>query len=395
MPKKGTHHSRSLSQTRAPLLLRDPRVSTGDVILLIQRETWPDSISKLNCAMGAALLVLAATARIGPKAARNIMLADWENGNVFVQTLRGERAPLIMPVAEEVVKRYISLRPANAGPWLFVSGKGSQFWRNYLNHAFIALGRQCGIPGRSLLVRCLQYFDRSFDGEDDDRAAVVALSGWRNSAVDAEVRWGDVDAAARDPDRLLAVLEDNHDLTGPAVQFLGARGMALAEETRTLFITQDYVPRVFSPAMLTDPVCISLRGITWPAKGKKAFRTVLKLQHFDHLDDLRTAGLISQRETAYLFSCAPRTVSAWRKKRAAAQKTATEIEEEMRWRDEAPQMYLDRRRGEKPKQFHERLVADHDCKLAFLHVFNILKMADVLKPRPRAKITSAEPSPRK
>lgn len=366
-------------------------MTTGDVVFFLQRETWAGIVGRHFGAMGASIVVLAATARIGPVAARNILLDDWETGQISVPTRTGQRTPILLPIAREIVRRYLPLRPENAGPWLFVNGEGNQLFHTDVDRVFEALGRQCGIPGTVLPRRCLQYFDRCFDNEDDDRAAVVALSGWRNRAVDSEVTKQEVADAAADEDRLRGVLDDNHPFAGAAAQFLGAEGTALAAETQAIFRSQDRVPKVFSPVVLIDPVCIALHRTAWPRLGKKTLRLELKAAYFDHIAELRKAGLIRIQDIAYLFSCAARTVESWIQKSKA--RTEADLEEERRWIAEAPQMYLERRRGEKPAQFHKRLTADHDCNLSFIRLMNILTIADVLKPRKRSQPAAAAPAP--
>ena len=382
MPRK-RRARRIVSQPRPPRAHRDPMPALGDVIFLIQRKTYEEvGIGRLNAAMAAAVAVLAATARIGPQMCRHILLRDWLEGRVTVSTRTGRRTPILLPIALEVVERYIDERPENAGPWLFVTKNGNQPQLNEIQRVFGVLGRHCGFPGTRLVSRCMRFFDRSFDDEDDDRAAVAALSGFRNRAVDVELQREDVEEAARDPDRLRAVLEDNHELEGPAGRFLGKPGMELAAATRTFFISQDRVPAILSPAMHTDPVCKKLAGIAWPARGKKRLRNELRKLHFDHLDEMRRAGRIRLGEMAFLFSCAAGTVDGWikRKRRAAMDPAARAAE--ARWIERAPALYLARPRGEKPAQFHRRLERQ-GCKLPFLALIVHLRQARVLGPRPR------------
>ncbi|MCP4617043.1 MAG: hypothetical protein GY844_11470 [Bradyrhizobium sp.] len=386
MPRKRNRLRRAHSEPRPARRRIDPRLTVGDIVFLLLCETWAAvGIGARNGAMAAAIAVLAATARIGPKAARDILLEDWIAGTLTVPTRTGRRVPILLPLAREVVARYLEQRPENAGPWLFVNGEGNQLHHNDIDRTFAALGRKCGMPGTRLPTRCLQFFDRSFDGEDEDRAAVVALSGWRDRTIDSDVARADVDEAARDADRLRAVLEDNHELAGTAGRFLGARGIEYAAGTRTIFVSQDRVPLKKSPAMTTDPVCIALAAVSWPRRGKKALRMELKRLHFDHVDGLRRAGRIRLGEMAYLFSCATRTVNSWIWARTAAEKTPQRLAEEARWREEAPAMYLARPRGQTPAQFHDRLTVEHRCTVPFVWMLSVLQQARVLGRRPRSK----------
>ncbi len=396
MPRKRKRARRNQSQARSAAARKDPRLSVGDVIFLIQRETWRAvGVGDLNGAIAAAVAILAATARIGREACRNILLEDWKVGRVMVPTRTGERTPLLLEIAVEVVDRYLAererverdlaKRSKKAGPWLFINREGNQLPKGAVAKTFGILGRHCRVPGYRLPKRCLEFFDRSLDGEDDDRAAVVALSGWRNRGVDAEVHRQDVDAAAADPDRLRRVLEDNHELAGPAGRFLGTRGMELAAETRNIFITQDRIPRNMSEAMRSDPVCVALGKTVWPDRGKKKLRQPLKELYFDRLDELRLAGRLRLGEIAYLFSCSPGTVEHWIKARRLAAKSPELLAEEARWLEAAPAMYLGRPRGETPTRFHARLVEEYDCKVPRIWLMSVLHHAGVLGPRPRSK----------
>ena len=389
MPRRRNRRPRDFSEPRSTRKRKDPRLTVGDVIFLLQPEAWAAvGLGKRSGALGAAIVALAATMRIGTSAARDILLEDWNAGNVMVPTRTGQRAAIPLPVTIEVVQRYIKERPANAGPWLFVSATGGQLNHTSITHVFSSLGARCRIPGTRIPTRCQQFFDRSFDGEDEDRAAVAALCGWLDRAVDTHVARADVDWAAGDPDRLRAVLEDNHELVGAAGCFLGARGMELAAETRMIFPTQDRIPKRMSPAMLTDPVCILLAAISWPAKGKVTLRRNFKRLHFDHLDDLRRAGRIRTREIAYLFSCGIGTVESWQRIRRAAEKTPERLAEEAHWIEAAPALYLKRPRGQTPKQFHARLVSDYGCTVPLVWLANMLRLAGALRPRSR-KTTAA------
>ncbi|MET3343433.1 hypothetical protein ABIF52_003814 [Bradyrhizobium japonicum] len=396
MPKKRKPHRRNQSQARSATARKDPRLSVGDVIFLIQRETWRAvGVGDLNGAIAAAVAVLAATARIGREACRNILLEDWKAGRVVVATRTGERTPVLLEIAVEVVDRYLAererveralaKRSKKAGRWLFINREGNQLPKDAVAKTFGILGRHCRVPGYRLPKRCLQFFDRSLDGEDDDRAAVVALAGWRDRGVDAEVHRHDVAEAAADPDRLRQVLEDNHELAGPAGRFLGTRGMELAAETRNIFITQDRIPRNMSEAMRSEPACVALGKIVWPDRGKKKLRLQLKELYFDRLDELRLAGRLRLGEIAYLFSCSPRAVEHWIKARRLAAKSPELLAEEASWLEAAPAMYLERPRGETPTRFHARLVDEHDCTVPRIWLMSVLHHAGVLGPRPRSK----------
>ncbi|WP_296739060.1 hypothetical protein [Mesorhizobium sp.] len=386
MPKHRKPPRRSHSEPRPARRRKDPRLTVGDIIFLLQPETWAAiGAGKRVGAMAAALVVLAATARIGTKRARDILLADWNAGNVVVSAPTGPRTAILLEIAIAVVQRYIELRPKNAGPWLFVSDEGRKLYHGSIKAPFAALGRRCGIPGTTIPTRCLEFFHRSFDGEDDDRAAVVALCGQRDRAVDLEVHREHVEDAARDHDRLRAVLKDNHALEGPAGRFLRAPGMTLAAATQRLRISQDRPATAASPAMSTDPVCIALSQVAWPEFRKTELRMELKQLHFDRIYDLRRAGLIRRSEAAYLFSCATTTMANWERDRKMTEKTPERRAEEAYWTEKAPTMFATRRRGQTPAQFHDLLVNEHRCTLPMVQMFAILHRAGVLHggPRPR------------
>lgn len=386
MPKHRKRPRRSHSEPRRPRRRKDPRLTVGDIIFLLQLETWAaiGACERIG-AMAAALVVLAATARIGTKRARDILLSDWISGTVVLTAPLGSRTAILLEIATEVVRRYIELRPENAGPWLFVSGSGRKLSHGSIKSVFTALGRRCGIPGTRLPTRCLEFFHRSFDGEGEDRAAVVALCGQRELAIDIEVHRAHVDQAAGDHDRLRAVLEDNHELAGPSGRFLGKRGMTLAAETQRLRISQDRPATAASPAMSTDPVCIALAQVSWPQFRKTKLRMELKGLYFGHIYDLYRAGLIRLSEAAFLFSCAPTTMSNWMRDRRAADKTSKRRAEEAHWSEKAPAMFAARRRGQTPKQFYDLLVNEHRCTLPMVQMFGILHRAGVFHGGPRRR----------
>ena len=79
-------------------------MTTGDVVFFLQRETWAGIVGRHFGAMGASIVVLAATARIGPVAARNILLDDWETSlGRFVRVMPRDYARALKKIEADLL----------------------------------------------------------------------------------------------------------------------------------------------------------------------------------------------------------------------------------------------------------------------------------------------------
>lgn len=355
-----------MNAIRGPIVFRPvPRLTTGDVIFMLQPSSWAfEGTRPLPCLRNAALVALSTTMRMPLTAALDILLEDWLAGRVTRQTRLGVVSPVVLDVARVAVQRYIRERPANSCPYLFVTERGTQAGRVNVERSFNAFGHQCSFSDQMLQTRLLEFFDDAFLGEID-RPAVAALAGKR-VAPDCAPRPASalIAEAAADPGRLREVLERSHPLTGPAGRFLGPRGMRLAEDDRTVFRSTVTMPH-FSPVVFTDPDCIALYNETWETKtGQRGKRIRLRRRHFPRLDDLRIAGKIDRKQIAFLFNIKRGAIITWERARRNALRPADKTAYEAEWAEKARKLWDARPGREKFRAFFERIVMESDFPLS-------------------------------
>jgi len=352
---------------RGGFLCQAPRLTVGDVVSLVQPETYMRTKNTLyrHACRHASYAVLAATARLGGSegalSEERFWRADGENVLKF-GGLRG-RAPVpLLPIGIAIVERYREQRCEDREPWLFVTDNGKRCDITQLRNPFYILGKSLGFPGWGLTTRLNEFFDRCFDRESD-RAAVVALRGMREAAIDAGVLDDAIAEAAADPVRLRRVLERNHPLAGPAGRYMGERSRKFVAACPQNLPPPR--PRIISAAMDSDPIIRALRQEKWPESGQKGFvkhMTRLRDVYFDHVAMLWRAGELMLREVCFLFRCSKRTVHRWRSQRELRAKTEEDHLEEVRLRERVIAAFRRRPAGQKLNEFRSCFTIATGCK---------------------------------
>jgi hypothetical protein len=353
--------------------------TTADVLFLMQPENWRiDDSTELSGYQNVAAVALAATARIGRIVACTFNLKVWQKGAINVHASSGRAGPIFLPVAQKAIADMIKKRPKVSCDALFVSRDGTRTLPNNINRSMRQMGWQCANAWKyDLTERLFEYFDRCFDGVDD-RAAVAALMR-RRPAGDADLAVAEIDEAAADEKRLLKVLEA-HPLAGPAREFLGARGIAKADEgPRTVFRSECFCPQL-SEDVLNDPVCKILLNTAWGITGHLRLRQKLKKLHFSHIDRMLFEKRISVRVIAYLFNVKHlQTVRIWSSRHRRSLRNEAEKVAEERWKAEAIRLWRLRKRGMTLATFHARLAGEYsDFGFSYAWLMAILQHAKLL-----------------
>jgi hypothetical protein len=344
---------------------------------------WDRRTDRTLAARHASYAVLAATARIGARAAIGIPLDHWRPDEALC-TIRGIDFPLL-PIAIDIVGDFLELRVREWGAcedWLFVKKDGSQISEDYLYRKLQNLGKKLGLPGNDLLTRLHDAFDRCFDGEAD-RAAVVALRGSRDGAIDVEVEDRAIEDAAADTDRLLCVLRRNHPLDGPAGRFTGLRAAKLIKAGPCNLPRAR--PKDASPALDSHPLCLRILAEEGPARGQPGFTghvRKMKKKYFEDVDALRTAGILNMRDIAFLFDVPRINVDQWY---AAARKRVLTDEErraETALRAEMVAAYRERPKGLDLKLFAQAFERDRRPGKNWFWYVSVLRLAGEIRNGP-------------
>lgn len=224
--------------------IRTPRFTRGDVLALMEPDTWISGRRRppFYRTMWAAFAALAACARVTPCLATSFTLDRYEARELRAVTRYGHRYPiLLLPVAVAAIERYLVLRRRLGGNTLFVSEDGSRLSRAAPQGAFRQLATQYGLHGGEILERLYEFHDRCFVDESD-RAAVFAL---RRACPRLEegTSMPDIVGARSDLRRLEKVLNRRHRLAGKPGRWLGGHGKAkIARETRLFGPVQAETP---------------------------------------------------------------------------------------------------------------------------------------------------------
>lgn len=375
------------SARAAPSFRKTPTPTFGDVVAMLQPQTWAwhGRSMLLMCVQAALFVALAACARIGHADAGRLMLAEALTGKLVLHTARGRKRPVhLLPVVMELIERCRALRPVGAGPWLFVTSKGKKLHPQCFNRLLRSLGRRHGFRGIGLPMRLFEFFDSFFE-QEDERAAVAVLRRRHSRARERELSQAAIEAAALDDKLLLHVLEARHPLEGPAGRWLGARGVAAAKETMCLFTSARGDRVGASPALRSDPVCIMLAELAWKRDGQNGRRNALADRHFAHTEALRLAGRLSTADQRLLFHASLRWVRYRQAAAVIAGADAAAQAEMVRWTAALPVLFLARPRGETVGAFCRRVgpQAPFPDRLSCIQVAGVLHRARVLGPRPR------------
>lgn len=396
MGRPAKRRSRGNARMRAaPSLRKTPTPTFGDVLAMLQPETWAHGrFSPLMCAQAALFAALAACARIGHADAGRLLFDEALTGRVMLKTTRGRERPVhFLPLVMALIARCEEHRPDGAGPWLFVTQKGKKLHPQTFNRFFRQIGRRHGFRGIGLPERLFEFFDSFFEAEEE-RAAVGALRRRHSRARERDLSQDAIEAAALDEELLLRVLTRCHPLEGPPGRWLGARGVAAAKKTMRLFTSARGDRVGTSQALRSDPICVMLADLGWERGGQIRTRNALAGQHFAHTEALRRAGRLSTADQRFFFHASLRWVRHRQAAAAAAQASASERSEMDRWIAGLPARFLARPRGETVDAFWKRVRphAPLPGNLSRINVAGVLHRAGVLGPRPRKPRTAATDS---
>jgi hypothetical protein len=373
-----------------PDLVAPPPFLLADAVRLIQAETYDpfdQKHTKSGAARMAAYCALAVTIRLGLSDACGILLAQWRPGGRNVVVVGGEERPLL-PIVVDVVESYVPHRPEGCGPWLFVTNWGTRASFSTFNNGFHRLGRHLGVIGGYIDHRLHAFFDRTFDGEAD-RAAVVALRGTRERAIDRGVPTFEIAAAAQDVERLRAVVEANHPFAGRPGAFKGTRARRLIQAgPRNLPRLR---PLFASDAMLRHPLVRALQAETFPDPGQRhccKHRNRLRRIYYAPIEALRRAKLLKASEVRHLFKIADGTELQWRRnirlEGRSPEEAAIYKADNEKWRVRLVAAFRARPNGEKPKAFSERFLRETECPRPQIWVIAILRVEGLL-PKSRGR----------
>src|ERR1700738_3060649 len=135
---------------RAARSLRTPRFTRGDVLATMDPDTWIGGKVRTSYyrLMWAAIAALLACARVTLCRASCLTLADYE-AMCLTFTRKNDRSyPIILlPVAVEVMERYLVHRRKLGGTALFVGAKANRITHDVMTAAFIRLGKLYRLEG--------------------------------------------------------------------------------------------------------------------------------------------------------------------------------------------------------------------------------------------------------
>ena len=393
MPRKARTKRREAPNRTAPTLVT-PFVGPGDVLALVDFETWRISgkRSLYRALLQSVFAVFAACARVRPATAVLFLLADYEAGLLSTKSRRGDHAypVVLLPAAAAVIEAYLKERRrlGIAGEHLLVDEGGNPLDHVRIYDKFASFSERCGHPGGRIIDRLIEFHDLQLEKDrkrrKPDHAACVALRRGRRGDLDNDHAWTDIRAAAADRDRLLRVLDRNHELGGDDVgRSIGGHGRAKARKTARLFQPPKVVLKL-SPAVHGDAVCARLLGLDWKER-KSAQRMKIVREELPHLIGLLDAGLIRRSDLRHLLHCSIATVRYHERRYRRSLETEDERRErerlEAEWRKKAPALFLARPRGETFPAFHARIAAigsDDRYPFGRAMLSATLRFADVL-----------------
>ncbi|MCK1378170.1 hypothetical protein IVB33_08195, partial [Bradyrhizobium sp. 24] len=317
MPRKAKTKMRSVPQ-RAAQTLVTPFVGFGDVLALVDFETWKTGKRKrYRALLYAVFAALAACARVKPFTAATFLLADYEANRLeALNNVRDRRYPVVLlAAAVEVIEAYLKERRdlGIGGEHLLVDENGAPLVYSRIYLAFDQLSERCGHFGGKIVERLIEFHDLQLEKErkrrKPDLAACVALRHGRRGPLDKWQARAEIYAAAGDRARMLDVLDRNHDLGGASGKSVGGHGRAKALETGRLF-SPPKLARRLTPGIRNDKVCARLLDFDWP-KGKEAQvderRNIVKAD-MPHLVWLLDEHKINRSDLRRILNCSMGTV---------------------------------------------------------------------------------------
>lgn len=369
MPRKARTKRREAPNRTAPTLVT-PFVGLGDVLALVDFEIWRISgkRSLYRALLQSVFAVFAACARVRPATAVLFLLADYEAGGLATKSRRGDHPypVVLLPAAVAVIEAYLKERRRLGirGELLLVDEEGAPLNHTRIYDEFARFSERCGHAGGRVIDRLIEFHDLQLEKDRKrrvpDPAACVALRRGRRGDLDNDHAWTDIRAAAADRERLLRVLDRNHDLGGDDVgRSIGGHGRAKASKAARLFLPPKVVLKL-SPAVHSDRVCARLLGQDW-TEMKSAQRMKIVREDLPHLVGLLDAGLIKRSDLRHLLHCSIATVRyhelRYRRSLEADDERRERERLEAKWREKAPALFLARPGSETFPAFHARIAA--------------------------------------
>jgi hypothetical protein len=340
-----------------------PRLTFGDVLMLIDPDTWLKEGKTLafRALLYAALAALIACARVKLYQAVDFRLADYRADRLATLNQNGRSYPVVLlPLVIAAIDAYLKQRKrlGIGGDFLFVNEKGGQLGQHMLHRRFATLAAQYGHHGGQVPERLVGFFDEQMEGECRYHLSVIALRRGQNRARDGSPKTRDVLAAAADHKRLRKVLADNHELAGEAGGLRGGHGKTKARKTARLFLHRTFGYRM-TPFLRKDSVCARLLTYDWLEGNVKRRKKIIR-EDLPHLERLLAEKKIRPDDIAYLLCMQNEATQNLLWRRRVARETPEEREKRQetvrRWHERMVEMYRARPPGETPKVFFARMV---------------------------------------
>jgi hypothetical protein len=361
-----------------------PRLTPGDVLMLIDPDTWLNGkkVVAYRALLYAAWAALIALARIRPYKAIDFLLADYRADRLATVNQNGHSYPVVLlPLAVAAIDAYLEERDrlGIGGDHLFVDEKGRAFDELDVCTQFNRLAARYGHHGGEIAERLVEFFDEQLEGERRDDAAVIALRRGENRARDGRRSTSSIRAAAADPKRLRKVLERNHEFAGEAGGLCGGHGKTKAAKTARLFIYRKFGYRII-PFLRKDPVCARLLTYDW-LKGNAGRRAGIVRDDLPHLERLLEERKIRPADVAYLLCMQTPTAVEMLRERRRARETAEERQkrEEIarHWDERSVGLYRACEREESPKAFFVRIANEERYPFEFVVFVQSLRKAGI------------------
>jgi len=339
-----------------------PRLTIGDVLMLIDPDTWLKEGSTLafRALLYAALAALIACARVKLFQAVAFRLEDYRADRLATLNQNDRSYPVVLlPLVIAAIDAYLKERKRRGigGDFLFVDEKGDPLRQEVMHRRFATLAAQYGHHGGQLPERLVEFFDEQMDGECRYHFSVIALRRGMNRARDGSPKAKDVIAAAADRKRLAKVLADNHELAGEAGGLRDGHGKTKARETARLFLHRTFGYRM-TPFLRKDSVCARLLTYDWLEGNVKRRKKIIR-EGLPHLERLLAEKKIRPDDIAYLLCMQNMATQGLLWRRRVARDTPEERQRQdtaKHWHERAVETYRARPRGETPEVSFARLV---------------------------------------
>jgi hypothetical protein len=362
-----------------------PRFTDGDVLMLMDPDTWRNGKMRgqYRALLYAALVAMVACARVRPRTALHLRLADYRRDALVPRNLGGYPYPaVILPVVKAAIDAYLDERErlGIGGGNLFVGEQGQALGYTSIASMLNRVLRRYGHYGGGLVERLVEFFDAQLLGENRDVPAAIALRRGRDPVRDLLWSIEAVRDAAADRDRLREVLERNHAFAGNPGRWRGGHGKAKATKTARLFLHECLnIPKL--PILRTDPVCARLLTYDWLTGHRHRRAHIVRLD-LPHLVDLLDEGKIRAVHIAYLLCVRPRRAAQLVKSHRAARETPAAKRQrqtlESHWRERALDLYGSRPRTESTRAFFGRIKSEEGYPFSWGSLVGLLLQRDLL-----------------